>query len=418
MKSQNEILSYTNPSIISGGRVLIVDAQPLNLLVISRVLQDGGYFVDTAKTSDMALELFKTRRYDLMMLDAEMPKLNGFELAAIFRASPGAVSCPIIFMSVNCGDREHIKTGLELGAVDFVCQPIDFEILKLKVHNHIRNVRSYHALVNSQEQLKSCADRYKEKSKSLEASVNCAQRIQTVMLPDEKRLGSMNHDVFVVYNPKDIIGGDFYCVEKVNHRLIVACGDCTGHGVPGALLSMVGYNFLTQIIHEQRIFDPGEILTLLNRKLQNFFKGDASMQLNGMDLSLAVFQPHTGELEYASANHIMILQGEEGSVKLTGDKKAIGYGTDESYQFQTHRHKIDGARWLYQYTDGCTDQFGGPMNKKFGRERLENTVRSFSMHDAPEQQKESVEKALKDWKNQNTQTDDLTFIGARLEKCA
>ena len=418
MKSRTEFSNYISPAFTSQGRVLVVDGQALNLLVISRVLQDAGYSVDSARTCDQAIELSKINHYDLMMLDVGMPTFNGFELAAIFRASADAFSCPIIFLSVDCHDREHIKTGLELGAVDFVCKPVDFEILRLKVHNHVRNVKNYHALVNSQERLKSYAHNYQQKTKYLEDSVNCARRIQTVMLPDKKRLGSINHDVFVVYNPKDTIGGDFYWVEKVNHRLIVACGDCTGHGVPGALLSMVGYNLLTHIINEQRIFDPGEILTLLNRKLHYFFKGDGAMQLHGMDISLAVFQPLSGELEYAAANHTMYLQGINGTIKLSCDKRAIGYGTDPDYQFQKRVEKITGAHWLYQYTDGCTDQFGGPLNKKFGRERLENAMKSFSILDRPEHQKDRVEKTIMDWKNDNVQTDDLTFIGARLEKLA
>ncbi len=418
MKTQSSFDSELYKNSLLKGKVLVVDSHALNLLVITRLLQDTDYNTDTARTAKHAIDLVGSNHYDLILLDMYMPVLNGYELAAIFKAGSNTFSCPIIFTSVDCKDREVIKTGLELGAVDFVCTPIDYEILRLKIESHLRNVQNSYTMRKSVEKLKEHSEWHLQKSKSLQASVSCAERIQNSMLPDKKRLGAVDQEIFVVYQPKDTIGGDFYWVDKLNNRLIVVCADCTGHGVPGALLSMIGYNFLSQIIVEQRCFDPGEILTLLNQKMRAFFKVNSNRSMYGMDMSIAVYHPDTHWLEYAAANHTMYLQENDSVIRLQSDRRSIGDVTETDYLFTTHFEKLEGTSWLYQATDGITDQFGGPLNKKFGRDRVEATVKSMATKENAAVRKELVDRALTTWKNSNDQTDDYTFIGTKLEKAS
>ncbi|MHB8258744.1 MAG: tetratricopeptide repeat protein [Bacteroidia bacterium] len=246
-------------------------------------------------------------------------------------------------------------------------------------------------------------------------SITYAKRIQQVLLTSEKYIGNYVKEFFIFFKPKDIVSGDFYWATYLNNKFYLATADCTGHGVPGAFMSMLGINFLNEIIIEKGISRPDEILNTLRTEIIEALnpEGSTEKSKDGMDMSLCCFDFAALTLEYASANNgIYILRNQE-VMELKPDKMPVGMYTEEIKSFTYHKVQLQQGNVVYTYTDGYPDQFGGPKGKKFKYKQFTETLLAMSQKSIAEQ-KEGLANVFTNWKGSLDQVDDVTVIGIRI----
>lgn len=251
------------------------------------------------------------------------------------------------------------------------------------------------------------------------ASIHYAERIQKSVLLRDEEIKAILPQSFVYYEPLDMVSGDFYWFGEVNGKVIVAAVDCTGHGVPGAFMSLIGNTLMNQIINEKKISSPSEILNLLHQgiiKSLNQEDDDETSQ-DGMDMSLCAIDKKSGEITYAGAVNPMFVV-ENGEFKeVSGDIRGVGGILSKrrkgEFVFTEQVLKFEKNTCFYLFSDGYMDQFGGSKNEKFNLPRFKELL--LKIHSEPmEAQKEILEKTLKDWKGQTPQIDDVCVIGVRL----
>lgn len=252
-----------------------------------------------------------------------------------------------------------------------------------------------------------------EKNKDITSSIEYAKRIQQAILPPLDEIRKHLPDTFILYLPKDIVSGDFYWFGEKDDKLVIAAADCTGHGVPGALMSMIGHNLLNQIVLEQGITQPATVLNHLNSMVQTVLKQGISNidTTDGMDIALCTIHKNTNELEYAGAYRPLVMVRDGSTIKLDADKKPIG-GSQMGLErtFKNHTHKLHKGDTVYIFSDGYADQFGGPSSKKFMLKRFIDKLLEISGQAADAQEKQLLD-TIQNWKGANEQVDDILVIG-------
>jgi serine phosphatase RsbU (regulator of sigma subunit) len=261
-------------------------------------------------------------------------------------------------------------------------------------------------------------------------SINYAKYIQSSILPKAEKMESYLGEHFVLYKPKDIVSGDFYWISNIENKTIIAAVDCTGHGVPGAFMSMLGIALLNEIVNKEYITHPGVILRRLRKEVINSLqqKGQRGEQKDGMDIALCTLNLENMKLQFAGANNPLYLirnsnlekvgvlrcelSGDDRLYEIKGDLMPIGIH-DKMDNFTFHEIEIFKGDSFYLFTDGFPDQFGGPDNKKFGYRQFREQLLKNNSKTMPEQ-KESLEKVLNEWMGVNNQIDDILVVGFRI----
>lgn len=255
-----------------------------------------------------------------------------------------------------------------------------------------------------------------QKNKDITDSIEYAKKIQEAILPAPAELAPLFSDAFVLFLPKDIVSGDFYWFTRKGEKVIVAVADCTGHGVPGAFMSMVGNSILHEVIIEQNITSPGAILDALKVSILKVFKKreDGGQRRDGMDIALISYVPGSGKVEFAGAFNSLILASENGFSEYKGDKFPVGYYEGvEDKNFKTHHIDVKSGDCLYLLSDGFVDQFGGPAGKKFKSKKFMEVLQQTWTKPLNEQQKILLQEH-KEWKGDHEQVDDICVIGVRI----
>ncbi|HET6244060.1 MAG: SpoIIE family protein phosphatase [Bacteroidetes bacterium] len=258
------------------------------------------------------------------------------------------------------------------------------------------------------------------KNKDITDSINYAKRIQKAILPEESKLKAYFADSFILFKPKDIVSGDFYWFNSCNHldqqKFIVAAADCTGHGVPGAFLSMIGNSFLNQIVNEKNISVPSEILEHLRKGIIYALKqkGEQGENKDGMDIALISIDTKKMILNFSGAQNPLYLIRNNLVEQIKGDKFPIGvYPGSELNAFTNNEIGLQKGDLVYIFTDGYADQFGGPKGKKFKYKQLQELL--LSMQDkAMEEQKELLDNTFEMYRGELNQVDDILIIGIRI----
>ena len=258
------------------------------------------------------------------------------------------------------------------------------------------------------------------KNKDINDSFSYAKLIQEAILPSKKNIASKFSDSFILFKPKDIVSGDFYWFSEINNKQFLALADCTGHGVPGALMSMVGNSLLNKIINDNKNYTPSRILQLLNKEvvfaLHQSFDIESS-QNDGMDITLCVFDKTKKEVTIASATQNCYVVKDNNLITIKGDIFSIGgiFAHHPDLKFTDHKIKLGNKTTIYMFSDGYQDQFGGPKNKKFLSSKLKDLLMSNS--NLPmNRQKEILEKEFNSWKNTEKQIDDVLVIGIKIDR--
>ncbi len=255
------------------------------------------------------------------------------------------------------------------------------------------------------------------KNMQITDSINYSKRIQTAILPPHDLLAKNLKNFFIHYAPRDIVSGDFYWFSELNNKLYFIVVDCTGHGVPGALMSMIGNTLLTEIVNKMEISEPGEILNQLNKGVKHSLRQsgtDFISQDDGMDVSVVcIDKKDPSVLKYACANHSIFVKSNTKVVELNGDIYSIGgdFGKTEKL-FENKTYKLEPNSFIVMSTDGYYDQFGGPKDSKFLISRFEEFILKTDL------EKDSVAqtfaKELENWRGDKRQTDDILVAGFKI----
>ncbi len=260
-------------------------------------------------------------------------------------------------------------------------------------------------------------EKIEEQRNSIQDSINYAQHIQGAMLTREQELNEIIPDSFVIYKPKDVVSGDFYWYSSIGDKIILVVADCTGHGVPGGFITMVGNNLLTQIIEHQNILEPHRILHKLDEGIINTFSQNHTQNKDGMDAAVVVIDKANNTMSYAGANSAIIIITGDDLNYVKPDKFGIGGAVHKSpkrdiaKEFNTIEFDLsDSGQSVYLFSDGVVDQFDSSGEKKFMRKRLKETLLSCNTKDIQERG-QHIEQTLNDWMRNAEQTDDITLLG-------
>lgn len=261
---------------------------------------------------------------------------------------------------------------------------------------------------------KTQAEIVRKAHQSVLSSINYARRIQDSLLPEIHDITSWYKQFFVYYLPKDIVGGDFYwCAENSQARVLVAA-DCTGHGVPGAFMTLIGHNLLNKIVQDKNVCDPAQILTDLDRELCKTLKQDEKSDCrDSIELTVMVDYTKHDFIEIASARRpfVCFKQGQEPEV-FKGDRSPVGDAYFKAKQFQSFTFRKEKGTRFYFFSDGFVDQFGGTNNKKYGKKRLIEFLQSVQEKPVVTQRL-LLEKEFHGWKGSHAQIDDVLVMGVQ-----
>lgn len=252
-------------------------------------------------------------------------------------------------------------------------------------------------------------------AKTLQESMRYAGNLQRSILPNELVFQSVFSEAFVLFKPKDIVSGDFYWIFQHHDDVYFAVGDCTGHGVPGAMVNIAGNALLRQIIRLEGFSDPAKIVALLDSELTSLFNEHLTegSTKDGMDLVFCKFNLKQKKGYYCGAGRPLIHIRNNELIEYKKGLDAIGYTTKESKQFETISFDLQEGDLFYLFSDGYTDQFGGENIKKFNRQRFRNLLSSIVDFNLQKQKNELLFH-YSNWKGKQEQVDDICVVGIKI----
>jgi serine phosphatase RsbU (regulator of sigma subunit)/uncharacterized protein HemY len=260
-------------------------------------------------------------------------------------------------------------------------------------------------------------DKIARQNRIITESMEYASRIQNAVLPQESLIKDIFSDYFIFFKPKNIVSGDFYWINKIDSKIVLVAADCTGHGVPGAFMSMLGVAFLNEIINQKQIFDPGEILNNLRTNVIDALHQTVKKRgsRDGMDIALAVIDEKTYELQFSGAYNPLYIIRDNELKELKADRMPIGvHNVYQDTSFSVQKEKLLPGDRLYLFSDGYYDQFGGTEGMKFSRKAFKKTL--LEIHQKPmAEQEEELNRTLIEWMSTWSQIDDIMVLGFHFE---
>ncbi len=405
--------------------LLIVDDDPLTRDSIEALLIKEGYKLVFADNGQEAIVKAKEVDPDLILLDVMMPGMDGFEVCTVLRADNQLSEVPIILVT-TLDDRDSRIRGIESGADDFISKPFDRIELRTRIRSIIR-LNRYRRLLDERsekELIKNQRDKIEAQRDEIETqrnlatfqrdqiasqkmaitdSINYAGRIQKAMMVPEEYISELLPEYFVLNKPKDIVSGDFLWLTRENNKIILAVADCTGHGVPGAFMSVLGISFIREIVNARKNIRPNEILNELRKLVisalhQTVESGEA---MDGMDIAVCSINLENKELQFAGANNPLYLIRDGELTIIKADKMPVGIFFKEETGFSNHEIKLEENDLIYMFSDGYSDQLGGPTGKKFMLKQFQQLL--CDIHNKPmKEQKEILDKTIEAWKTGTT----------------
>jgi serine phosphatase RsbU (regulator of sigma subunit) len=287
-----------------------------------------------------------------------------------------------------------------------------FLILKSQTFTLIRTRKLLSEKEQSLFQLQYQMTELASKNKNITDSLIYAQRIQEALLPSEDYFRGYLRESFIFYKPKDIVSGDFFWIEKKEDKIFIIAADCTGHGVPGALMSMIGHELLDKIINVDNVLQPSRILEILSKGLEKIFSREKNVGTiihDGMDIAICVVDRLNKRIQFSGAFLSLYIIRDNRLIELKGDKYFIGM-TPPGVSYTNTEMELMKDDMMYLFSDGYIDQFGGSDNKKFMYRRFRYLLMTI-YHFPVEDQKSILEENIKTWMGGNGQIDDMLVIG-------
>jgi len=420
---------FTLKMINSEYKVLLVDDLPKNLEIIGEILISAEYQVIKCSGGEEALFTLKQKNFDIILLDVSMPDIDGFEVCRRLKLEEKTKEIPVIFITALT-EVDSIVKGFEVGGVDYINKPVKAKELLQRVSTHIKNKTQKDLILKQNEDLteynkkiKVLAQELKQKNAELLSSIHYAKFIQQATLPSEIYLSQYLPLNFIIYLPRDIVSGDFYWVKQHNNQIMIAAVDCTGHGVPGALLSMLGITYLNEIVANYRIskeIKAGEVLNILRDRIKETlhqYKND-KLTRDGMDIALCIIDLETKMMQYAGAHSPIYL------VRYNKEQKKYDlfhYKADsmpvanyfKEFPFTNNLIQLETNDQIYMFSDGYIDQFGGENGFKFYAKNFREIILQ-NAHLPLVDQKIKLLENLEDWKGYHPQIDDILVVGFKI----
>jgi CheY-like chemotaxis protein/serine phosphatase RsbU (regulator of sigma subunit) len=386
-------------------KILVVDDNLKNIQVLGGFLQAEGFEVEFSLDGKSALNWIGKQDFDLILLDIMMPEMDGFEVCTIIKQNPEHKDLPVIFITAKV-DHESIIKGFEIGAVDYITKPFIKSELLARVKTHVE-------IKQSRDRLARFLKEIEAKNRNITASIEYAKNIQNALLRASEGFEEVLPEHFILFQPKDIVSGDFYWFTFIDNYIVIAIMDCTGHGVPGALMSTLGVAFLNETVLGERTLDPCLILESLRKKLINSLgqRGYSGTIKDGIEGSIICFDLMMKQVRFsASFNPLLHIHDGEIAVVIA-DRVPIGY-FDRPVEFTCKTINLSPGDIVYLFTDGIIDQFGGPQSKRFMIKRFKEIL--LANHNLPlAMQKEKLVAELNQWKADAEQTDDILVLGIK-----
>jgi serine phosphatase RsbU (regulator of sigma subunit) len=401
----------------NGLRILLVEdnAQDVKLLDLQLKEAKMSFTLEVAQGRQKFIKMLIEFSPDVILCDHSLSEFNSLDALEIVRSNK--LDIPFILVTGSMDEAFGVQC-VRAGADDYIMKnnltrlpaAIESSMSKREVRREKKVIEELHV------KLQSAYNEIEQMHIDITDSIHYAKRIQEAMLPAKTLLEKLIPESFILYKPKDIISGDFYWFNKVDEKIVVVVADCTGHGVPGALVSMIGNNLLNEIVNTNRITAPGEILGRLNTGIRKLLKQDVkgAKGQDGMDVSICTVDRRKRAIQFAGANQNMIFFHEKKLELVKGDRKSIGgYQTETVRKYTNHQFKYKAGDTLYMCTDGYADQFGGRKEKRMQTKNLIKIIQS-TLSLGIRQQEDLLGEWLEKWKGKLKQTDDILLIGIRL----
>jgi len=404
--------------------ILYVDDEQDNLTVFNSAFR-RDYEVHLAASGAEGLEILKKKEIQLIITDQRMPEMTGIQF--LEKIIPEYPDC-IRMILTGFSDIEAIIQAINTGRVyRYITKPWGREELKMNIDKaletyHLReqNRRLIEDLKEANQTLEQKVIERTRKIESQNNEITCsiqyASRIQNALLPPDDELKSVFRSYFILSKPRDIVSGDYYWLATKDDKTIIAVADCTGHGVPGAFMSLLGVSFLNEIISKTVILRANEILNQLRGQLIKSLHqtGRCDETRDGMEIGLCVIDFRKKKLQFSGAFRPLYIFRNGVMHEFNGDNMPIGlYEEEEENSFTCKEIQFENDDTLYMFTDGYVDQMGGENRKTF---RSQNFKKILSdIHKYPMQkQKELLEKNLEEWRGVIDQVDDILVVGIKL----
>lgn len=252
----------------------------------------------------------------------------------------------------------------------------------------------------------------REKNKDITDSINYAKKIQEALLPSLDELKNGFSQSFILYKPKDIVSGDFYWFSKKEDILLIAVADCTGHGVPGAFMSVIANDVFNQVLHDPNVRSTALALQMIDRKVHSLLNHNKTETADGMDVALCAINTKTGYVEFSGANRPVWIFSHDSVTEFKGDKLSVGGKVHQTKIFTSREYFLKDGDSLYLFSDGYADQFGGDEKKKLMTKNFRNLLTTLQ-HLPLAEQKAELEDFLKQWQGELEQVDDILVMGVK-----
>jgi len=449
--------------------ILVVEDSITQAAQIKYLLEVNHFDVVLAYNGQEALDWLTKNEPSLIISDIMMPGMNGYELCEKIKSDDRTKDLPVILLT-SLSDLEEVIEGLSCGADSFITKPYDKSFLISNIEKILIEKSSPHSktgtlgveinyggkkkiistepqkmvklllsiyqgaifknneLIKTRDELSQMNERLEElieartndlkiiesKNVLINYSIQYAQKIQSSVLKTPQIGSDFFGEMFYLHLPRDTVSGDFYWFHKTDNKLLVGVFDCTGHGVPGAFMSMLGVTLLNEIVISEKILEPHLILNRLREKVISALgqKGRSFEVHDGMDGSLIVYDLTTKILSYSGAFNPVYIIRDNNLIELKVNSMPLSYA-DNMSDFTGQEMKLAPQDLIYMFTDGYTDQFGGPFSKKFHRAQLKEILLKNHKRTL-EWQKQLLLDAHIIWKGYEEQVDDVTVVGLKV----
>lgn len=394
--------------------ILIADDLEVNRKLISSYLKSSEniYKIVEAINGKDAYELCVEHKPDIVLMDWEMPEMTGIQSLEKIKNNPELKDIPVI-MQTALSASTNLAKAFQKGATDFIRKPVDKIELLARINSSLELSISYNKIKNQNKSIE-------EKNIQLNNSIKYASYIQEAMRLSEKKLIRLFSEYFIFFKPKDVLSGDFYWFSKLKIKnkeySVIATVDCTGHGIPGAFLSIIGSIYLDQIINQEKIIQSNKILEVLHQYVRKSLQQDKNENVDGMDAALCVINHNEQYIDFCGAVNPLIYILDNNLFEVEGNFEEIGgiFG-DANRKFKNHIIDLKNKKAnFYIFTDGYQDQTGGYQEQRFSKVRLHKLLQNISGKSF-DQQLQMVETNFVKWKGSQNQSDDILIIGFELD---
>lgn len=360
---------------------------------------------------------------DLIIIDIDYPATNNNQILTELVQS---INTPVIAISKATTIDEIFNTGI----ISFIQKPFSDIAIISAIKTAIKFISTFKSLEQKQNEIEIInkhieiqhnntlkqRDIITQKNSEIMADIRYASRIQRAILPDISHYEELINQYFIFHLPKSFVSGDFYWIKRYKDKLIFAVGDCTGHGVSGALMHMLGTVYLNSIIAEDTFKNASDILEQLRSKIMKLLhqKGNMGETQDGMDIALCIVDCTNKTIEFAGANNPLYIIRNNELIEYKGDRMPVGIHINFNKSFTNHIIEIKSNDVIYLFSDGYADQFGGESGKKFRYKRFQDLlieINQLQMY----KQKETLERVFIDWLGSLDQVDDVLVFGFKIK---